>query len=68
LSYNEVLDLTGNVMEWEDSCDGAEGADDRCRARGGSFQSGDVQSRCDYDYPLQRSSQFSYLGFRCCTQ
>jgi hypothetical protein len=36
--YGGVCDLSGNVWEWEDSCD-AGGASADCRLRGGSFGS-----------------------------
>ena len=31
--------MSGNVAEWEDSCDASTGATDTCLARGGSFAS-----------------------------
>ena len=34
--YAGVYDLSGNVIEWEDSCDETAGEDANCRLRGGS--------------------------------
>jgi sulfatase modifying factor 1 len=36
--YTGVYDLSGNVWEWEDSCNGASDEQDSCRVRGGLVQ------------------------------
>jgi formylglycine-generating enzyme len=59
-------DMSGNVAEWEDSCDGDVGSADQCRIRGGSFQSSQVSLRCDADASMTRSSWDVSVGFRCC--
>lgn len=67
--YNGVYDLSGNVWEWEDSCNGASGHLDECRLRGGSFQSGTGVDylRCDFDYFMHRNIDSWFVGFRCCS-
>lgn len=61
-----VLDLSGNVREWEDACEpGFNGAP--CRVRGGSF--GDSYYgglRCRDDMYLYREHLWGDVGFRCC--
>lgn len=65
-SWEGVLDLSGNVTEWEDSCDGDEGGSDLCSVRGGSFASEAEELRCDGDDARERSARMADLGFRCC--
>lgn len=62
-----LFDMSGNVWEWEDSCDGT----GKCRVRGGSFADPDTSEahRCAYDYAFgnnTRDASFNSLGFRCC--
>lgn len=45
--YEGVFDLSGNVFEWEDSCDGTDGLLDRCWVRGGSYVNGAESLSCD---------------------
>lgn len=70
--YLNVMDLTGNVREWENACETTKGEDDRCRARGGS-----VHNRGDYvacarvleasdPTDARRGDANEYTGFRCC--
>jgi formylglycine-generating enzyme required for sulfatase activity len=50
--YAGVFDLSGNVAEFEDSCEGTSGVDDKCRVRGSGFVNEDGESsymRCDDD-------------------
>ncbi len=71
-TYAAAFDLTGNVAEWENSCDKtqASGAGtDACRARGGSFapsSSPQADLRCDADRILPRNAFAADVGFRCC--
>ena len=64
--YTGVYDLSGNVWEWEDSC--YEYVDDTnwCGLRGGSFNYGGNNLRCDDDYENPRNNQDDRIGFRCC--
>ncbi len=58
-----VYDLSGNVREWEDSCDST---DDTCRQRGGSFGGNDFRISCAYGMSAKRYLACDYYGFRCC--
>lgn len=65
--YAGVYDLSGNVWEWEDSCNGS-GALGTCRVRGGAFH--DFLGSyipCDFDNLNYRQSVGSNFGFRCCS-
>jgi formylglycine-generating enzyme required for sulfatase activity len=64
--YEGVYDLSGNVWEWEDSCDGTAGQQDLCRVRGGSFGDYDSHLRCDYVIDGVRYGAYDYIGLRCC--
>jgi formylglycine-generating enzyme required for sulfatase activity len=71
--YQHLRDLSGNVEEWEDSCEvdvSSPSADknDACRTRGGSFESARNETRCDAvpASAKQRSAVSPTLGFRCC--
>ncbi len=66
--YAGVYDLTGNVWEFEDSCDGFTGQNDNCQMRGGSLASPDVYSRCVEESWAYRDQTGTNLGFRCCSQ
>ena len=70
--FDSIYDLSGNVGEWENSCDW--GFSFHCRYRGGS-STGDhafwVGLRCDFDSAsLTRITSYDYnqwdVGFRCC--
>ncbi len=66
-----LFDMSGNVAEWENSCDGNTGAADLCLVRGGSFDSpnGQASMSCGWTAaqpPLQRNTTAADIGFRCC--
>ena len=65
--YSGVFDLSGNVAEWDNGCDGDD-PDAPCRIRGGSFEFHQAGLRCamakDLRWPRMR--QVSSVGFRCC--
>lgn len=60
-----IFDMSGNAMEWEDSCNG-EASGNACRLRGGSWNSGASDLRCAANEALGRLSLHREIGFRCC--
>lgn len=67
--FNTMFDMSGNVGEWQDSCDSSGGADpslDLCQKRGGNNVSNSSECRCDSLAPRARSSTSSDRGVRCC--
>jgi len=65
--YGEAYDLSGNVWEWDDSCNATTGPKDGCRLRGGSFDcSLVVNLQCGFDLADTRDDKLASLGFRCC--
>jgi sulfatase modifying factor 1 len=65
--YTGVYDLSGNVSEWDDSCNGTSGQSDNCHVRAGSFNDYDLFLRCDYGSSIGRSNFADSIGFRCCS-
>jgi sulfatase modifying factor 1 len=65
--YDQIRDLSGNVMEWTDECDNV-GAGLPCHTRGGSFFNGhdSVHTRCDDSTMLGKYEAKRDVGFRCC--
>lgn len=66
-SYVGLFDMSGNVAEWEDSCEGSTGHSDECRSRGGSFIDSNYYLACDGVVRFTRSLRSGNLGFRCCS-
>jgi sulfatase modifying factor 1 len=64
--YPNLFDMSGNVWEWEDSCQGTAGAADLCRIRGGSFSQNASALGCAADSALARNTAGKSVGFRCC--
>lgn len=63
----ELLSMTGNVKEWEDSCD----ANDRCRLRGASCFNKHEVATCQQAEAHDREgheNDLSDVGFRCCSK
>jgi hypothetical protein len=61
-----LYQMSGNVAEWEDSCDGSTGAGDNCLLRGGSFTSVASGLTCATAVQKPRTYQGADSGFRCC--
>jgi formylglycine-generating enzyme len=69
--YPGLLDMNGNVWEWEDSCsevDGGDAAVTPCRRRGGAFDDTLSCARCATcgSATRARNSRSAALGIRCC--
>ena len=64
--YPGLYDMSGNVAEWEDTCDGTTGKDDICLARGGGAYAPAYNLQCGPENIASRSSKGARLGFRCC--
>jgi formylglycine-generating enzyme required for sulfatase activity len=74
--FKGVLDLIGNVAEWEDSCVAPPGSDDpslvTCLVRGGSVHDGSSATCAQITTSLARNAAFpvtqslASTGFRCC--
>ncbi len=61
-----LYDMSGNVGEWEDSCNGPAPVFP-CRVRGGSYLEGAEDLRCDTAREAKRRDVMADVGFRCCT-
>jgi hypothetical protein len=72
--FTGLVEMSGNVAEWEDSCDGytsgASGQNDNCAVRGGSYQSGGGSPIACNSGGVAVTHARSYtgpdVGFRCC--
>ncbi|MBI4700595.1 MAG: SUMF1/EgtB/PvdO family nonheme iron enzyme [Deltaproteobacteria bacterium] len=62
----EVLDLSGNLWEWEDSCTDKLDAKDSCRIRGGGFNNSADNLDCGADATAKRDEPRVNVGIRCC--
>jgi formylglycine-generating enzyme len=67
--YYGVFDLSGNVREWEDSCDSTTiGTTANCRTRGGSYRSyNGTDLPCGKGYADGRNLTSYSAGLRCCS-
>jgi formylglycine-generating enzyme required for sulfatase activity len=63
--YGGLHDLSGNVWEWENSCNGP-ASTDGCLMRGGAFNSDTKYLVCGSNYDRERNFSSASLGFRCC--
>jgi formylglycine-generating enzyme required for sulfatase activity len=64
--YNGVFDLSGNVGEWDDSCDFPGFPQDKCHIRGGRVYQAPEDVRCDSNRIERRDYADALTGFRCC--
>ena len=66
-----VYQMSGNVAEWEDSCDGTTAASS-CRVRGGSWAESSLSQTCASGRdvvrmpPVMDPDPLADVGFRCC--
>lgn len=68
--YPGLFDMSGNVNEWENSCDGQTGANDNCLMRGGAFNNNNAYGylKCAVaGWYSSRSATYATHGFRCCS-
>ena len=63
-----IHQMSGNVAEWEDSCDGpvGDGAGDSCLTRGGAYNSDEMGLKCSSPLSRPRNYAGPDVGFRCC--
>lgn len=62
--YDGIVDMVGNVTEWENACEGLDGdGGGRCGDRGGSYK---VDGACYFASPDFPSAFASDWGIRCC--
>lgn len=67
-TYAGVYDLSGNVREWEDSCEPSTGMSGRCQVRGGAYDFWDTALMCNSPFNVDKIGVSADIGFRCCTQ
>lgn len=66
--YATMVDMVGNVYEWEDGCNSTNGATDTCVQRSGSFTDPPgIQQTCAYSRTAARNFADNDIGFRCCS-
>jgi formylglycine-generating enzyme required for sulfatase activity len=68
--YPGLFDMSGNVWEWEDSCQSSPmPQNDQCHDRGGSFWETDMNLlTCAAVGPMNHTRSYTQknIGFRCC--
>jgi formylglycine-generating enzyme required for sulfatase activity len=60
-----LFDMSGNLWEWEDACEG-DAPSAQCRVRGGSFRADALNLRCSSYEAATRDTTYDFFGFRCC--
>jgi len=69
--FSGIQDLSGNVGEWENSCEGVSGLHDTCRFRGGSLAEDALYLQCappsnTFELVTARGGVSQGIGIRCC--
>jgi formylglycine-generating enzyme len=64
--YPGIYDMSGNIWEWEDSCNGSTGKDDGCETRSGGFSEEEQEMRCSNSQGWSRDTAAYHIGLRCC--
>jgi formylglycine-generating enzyme required for sulfatase activity len=59
-----LFDMSGNVEEWQDACQGDAGSGDLCLDGTGSFMFGSTE--CDFEDNDSRNMLRPDIGIRCC--
>ena len=67
-SVGILIDMSGNVWEWSDACNGTLGAADSCRRHGGSFASAAALLKCSIKGSDTRDTTTDFTGIRCCAE
>jgi len=63
-----LFDLSGNVREWQDSCDpNLQGGAEQCVTRGGAADDPQSNLSCPAHQKDARNYSSKHLGFRCCS-
>jgi formylglycine-generating enzyme required for sulfatase activity len=67
--YDGLFDMSGNVVEWLDSCDGNTNNLDHCRFRGGAWDDDNTSGllKCTPVNDDPRDYADDTQGFRCCS-
>jgi formylglycine-generating enzyme len=63
-----LFDMSGNVEEWQNACNGETGGSDQCLDGTGAFDFGGSPegTRCDFMDSDLRNGEYGDVGFRCC--
>ncbi|WP_394826873.1 formylglycine-generating enzyme family protein [Pendulispora albinea] len=65
--FASLYDMTGNVLEWEDSCESS-AVDSDCLTRGGWFKSPEPAAlACNKNGRRKRTASAEGVGIRCCS-
>jgi formylglycine-generating enzyme len=64
--YPGIWDMSGNLYEWEDSCQTSNGAEDTCQIRGGSFQQMGATCAAAWTDHRDGRNAAGHIGIRCC--
>ncbi|MFO0661131.1 MAG: SUMF1/EgtB/PvdO family nonheme iron enzyme [Polyangiaceae bacterium] len=63
-----VFDMSGNVREWENSCEPLSAPGSRCLVRGGGFSDVESALQCTSAVSVPRNTHADDIGFRCCSR